>query len=109
MALSLNSLQPRNAFPANVLRLASPLVRRTVAWSHTATVDLDDDGVASTDVISALTISGGTGYRGDTGTSLGDQDCVEVDWDPRVVVTSESLAPTAGEFEVHVRFCPLPV
>jgi hypothetical protein len=105
LALSLNDLSP---FSAHACRLECPLVRRVVAWSATATVSLDNAGAASTDVLTAVSVSSGTGYLGDTGTSLGDVDVPEEAWDPRLVITTATLAPTAGEFEIHVGFCPLP-
>jgi hypothetical protein len=35
-------------------------------------------------------------------------DVPEEAWDPRVVITTANLSPTAGVFEIHVGFCPLP-
>lgn len=107
LSLSLNELQPRNAFPAHVCRLECPLVRRVVAWSSSATISLDNGGGASTDVLSSVSVSSGTGWLGDTGTTLGSVDVPEEEWDPRVVLTTANLAPTAGEFEIHVGLCPL--
>lgn len=108
LALPLNGLASRNAFPAHALRLESPLIRRVTAWSSAATITIDNAGEASTDVLTGVSVSSGTGWLGDTGTSLGSLDVPEVAWDPRLVITTADLAPTAGEFEIHVGFSPLP-
>lgn len=106
LALALNELV--SGFPANACRLECPCVRRIVAWSHTATIRVDDGGEASTDVLDDVSISSGTGWAGGTGSSVGDVDVAHAAWDPRLVITTASLAPSAGEFEIHVGFCPLP-
>lgn len=105
--VDLNAKRPSGAFPGNMLR-GEVAIRVVTAFPAGSTATLDDNGVASTDVLDAVAIDA-VGWVTDTGTSLGSDEKTEGAWTPRLTLSFGAAAvPTAGELAVQVVMSPLP-
>lgn len=107
MGLNLNDLQPNEAFPADALRGESPMIRVVEAFAAGSTATLEDEGVASSTVLSAVPVDV-VGYFGDTNSDVGQDAKTEADWEPYLTVSTPTALPTTGEIKVQVVCSPLP-
>lgn len=108
VAIDLNDLQPADAFPSDMLR-GFPSLYVTEAFPASSTATLYDASPASDDVIAGAAVDS-TGWVGDTGTSLGDEDKTEGSWSPLLALSlGASAAPATGDLIVQVVMAPLPL
>lgn len=106
--LDLNDYYPQNAFPANVKRLAGPVLNVREGFGASITADVGDANDPN-GLISAADINT-AGYTGGTQGAEGVLDITETAFEPHVFLftgTSASPVVSVGDFELIVNFHPL--
>ncbi|MCA9656359.1 MAG: hypothetical protein KC501_41015 [Myxococcales bacterium] len=104
----LSELDPNRAFPRNVYREVDPYVRVTEAWAAGTVVTVDDNGVASSDVLVQAPLDALGAQETASASTLGGTAATETDWDPVVLLElGDDASPTAGVFELLVPLSPI--